>query len=129
MDKETKQEEKPKIGDIQYVLLDMGISPSLLGFTYLTYAEQLISVNEEYMKQVTKNLYVDVAKAFRTTPASVERCIRHAIAAAWALGNIETSRRYFGNSIKPYRGVPTNSQFITRTYFYLKNEMRELQQL
>lgn len=117
-----EQDEKPKIKEIQEALLDLGVSTSLLGFSYLTYAEQLISKNEDYIKQVTKSLYVDVAKQFRTKPASVERCIRHAIASAWMLENVDMVRRYFGNSINPYRNVPTNSQFITGIYFFLKNK-------
>ena len=104
--------------DIQELLLDSGIPTNLLGFAYITSAVQLALNNVEYTFRMTKLLYIDVAKQFNTSPKSVERCIRHAITVGWSCGSTECIDQIFKNSINPARGVPTNSQFITRLYLY-----------
>lgn len=111
-----------RVNEIQELLLDIGIPPSLSGFQYITYAEQLALTDEEYLRHVTKLLYIDIAKKFRTKPTSVERCIRHAIGVAWTTGSIDQINSLFRNSVNPSKGTPTNSQFIARLYFYLANK-------
>ena len=71
------------------------------------------------MHQITDWLYVDVAKHFHTKPRCVERCIRHAIVAAWLHGNVDYRTSIFRHSVRPSKGVPTNSQFIAGVYFYM----------
>ncbi len=107
--------------EIQELLLDIGLSPSVIGFQYITYALQLVLEDEAYLRHVTKLLYIDIAKKYHSTPSSVERCIRHAITTAWTHGSLEQINMLFRNSINPEKGVPTNSQFLARLYFYLTN--------
>lgn len=118
--------ENVSIIEIQDLLLDIGISPSLVGFQYLTYAEQLALTDEEYLRHVTKLLYIDIAKKFHTKPSCVERGIRHAINAAWNHTSPDQISKLFRNSINPQKGIPTNSQFIARLYFYLSNNHQNL---
>ena len=61
---------------------------------------------------ITKVLYPEIAKFFKTTPSRVERAIRHAIEVAWDRGNIEILNSYFGYTIDSNKGKPTNSEFI-----------------
>lgn len=103
---------------IQATLLDIGIPANLLGFSYLTYAEILMLTNSEYMYNY-KMLYVDIAKNFKTTPNSIESCIRNAIATCWLSGNKELSQQIFKNSVR--KAHPTNKQFIHAVFFYLDN--------
>ena len=112
---------KNDANEIHELLLDIGLSPSLIGFQYITYALQLALEDEVYLRNVTKLLYIDIAKKYHSTPSSVERCIRHAIATAWTHGSSEQINKLFKNSINPQKGVPTNSQFLARLYFYLTN--------
>ena len=107
--------------EIQDLLLDIGLSPSVTGFQFITYAEQLILMDEKYLHHVTKLLYIDIAKQFQTTPAAVERNIRHSITSAWLHGSLKEINKLFRNSINPEKGVPTNSQFLARLYFYFIN--------
>ena len=116
---------KINVSEIQELLLDIGLSPSLIGFQYITYAEELALMDEEYLRHVTKLLYIDIASKYHTTPTSVERCIRHAITTAWTRGSKEQINKLFRNSINPSKGVPTNSQFLARLYFYLANSEDE----
>lgn len=76
--------------------------------------------NPEAMGSVTKILYPDVAKHFGTSASRVERAIRHAIEVAWDRGNVDILHEYFGHTIEPGRGKPTNSEFIAMLIDYLK---------
>ena len=103
---------------IQATLLDIGVPANLLGFSYLTYAEQLLLTDSEYMRNY-KMLCMDVAKNFKTTPSSIERCIRNAIIACWIDCNQELNQQIFKNSVHKTR--PTNKQFLHAVYLYLDN--------
>jgi len=106
--------------DIQEVLLDIGIPSSLLGFMYLTYAEELMMKNQHhYMRHITTYLYKDIADNYHTSSQAVERCIRHAINVGWNLGNCQYSHQLFKSSTQ---GTPSNSQFIMRLFYYLVNK-------
>ena len=68
--------------------------------------------NGEYINAVTKLLYPDIAKKYKSTPSRVERAIRHAIEVAWDRGNIDTLQNVFGYTVSNTKGKPTNSEFI-----------------
>ena len=94
------------------VLHDLGISANIKGYFYLRTAILLAVEKTNEMSAVTKTLYPAVAKSHGTSPACVERSMRHAISVAWERGDIDTLALYFGNTIKNGRGKPTNSEFI-----------------
>jgi two-component system response regulator (stage 0 sporulation protein A) len=106
---------------IHEVLLSIGIPPNLLGYMYLVEAMQMILLNPLYLHNVTKGLYIDIARKYSTKPQRVERAIRHAINTAWLIGNIEYIEHIFKNCVNPNKGVPTNSLFLARLYFYISN--------
>ena len=68
--------------------------------------------NIEVINQITKQLYPDLAKKYKTTPSRVERAIRHAIEVAWNRGQLETVESIFGYTVNSNKGKPTNSEFI-----------------
>lgn len=70
---------KLEINKISTYLLDKGIKPHLLGFTYLKDAIEFVYENSEYQHNVCKMLYPDIAKLEKTTASKVERAIRHAL--------------------------------------------------
>ena len=106
---------------IQDMLLSIGIPPNIYGYAYITYAVELLLKDSEYQHYVTKGLYVDIAKKYNTTPLRVERAIRHAINVAWLHGNAELLHRVFRNCVRPDRGVPSNSVFLARLFYYVKD--------
>lgn len=106
---------------IHDILLSIGIPPNLLGYMYLVEAMQMILLNPLYLHSVTKGLYIDIARKYSSTPQRVERAIRHAINTAWLIGNIEYIEHIFKNCVNPNKGVPTNSLFLARLYFYISN--------
>lgn len=106
---------------IHEILLSIGIPPNLLGYMYLVEAMQMILLNPLYLHSITKGLYIDIARKYSTKPQRVERAIRHAINTAWLIGNIEYIEHIFKNCVNPNKGVPTNSLFLARLYFYISN--------
>ena len=72
------------------------------------------------LHHITKELYPEVARHFATKPARVERAIRTAIQITWLYGNMPVINTIFGNTIRPDKGVPTNTQLLAGLYFFLK---------
>lgn len=111
-----------KIADkVMHALLEIGVPANLRGFLYIVYAEQLIMENQTYMVGITKALYIDIAKAFDTSPCCVERCIRTAIADGWKVTPAEIKMKIFGNSIRQGKEYPTNAHFIIMLYYYISD--------
>ena len=99
---------------ITRIMLDLGVPAHLKGYHYLRRAI-LLSVDDlEIVSSVTKLLYPEIAKAFKTTDQKVERAIRNAVEVSWNRGNPEFTEGLFGYSIKSGKGRPTNSEFIAR---------------
>lgn len=59
------------------ILLQLGITPNLLGYTYIADAVEIIGKEDERVK--TTALYEIIAERRGTTYCKVERPIRHAI--------------------------------------------------
>lgn len=107
---------------IHELLLSIGIPPNIYGYEYTVYALQLLLLDEGFYRHgITKRLYVDIAKQYGTTPTRVERAIRHAINVAWLYGNTQVIDRLFVNCVRPDKGVPTNSVFLKRLFYYIKD--------
>lgn len=110
---------------IHNVLLKIGVPPNLLGYSYIIYAMELLLLDPSKMHAITKELYVDIAVRYRSTPSRVERAIRNAINVTWLYGNLEFITRLFINCIRADKGVPTNSLFLSRIYYYISNMEHE----
>ena len=85
---------------------------NLKGYTYLSRAVALSSVDAGMLRKATANLYPRIAAENGVTDHSVERAIRHAIETTWTRGSMEVLHRIFGNSIDPQKGKPTNTECI-----------------
>ena len=97
---------------ISLLLREFGVPANIKGYQYLRKAIQMAVETPESMSAVTKILYPDIAKCHGTTASCVERAMRSAIEVAWDRGNLECLHRYFGYTINPRAGRPTNSEFI-----------------
>lgn len=63
---------------------------------------------------VTKELYPALAAAVGSTPARVERAMRHSIEVAWQRGDYSAQTEYFGYTVDPERGRPTVGEYLAR---------------
>lgn len=96
------------------IMLELGVPAHLKGYHYLREAILLSEKDMEIVSSVTKLLYPEVAKKFKTTDQKVERAIRNAIEVSWLRGNMDTIEQLFGYSSDSGKGRPTNSEYIAR---------------
>ncbi len=72
----------------------------------------MVIEDKDCINRITKQLYPDVAKKFKTTPSKVERAIRHAIDVAWARGKAKGINQALGYTVYGNYDKPTNGEFI-----------------
>lgn len=90
------------------IMLDMGFPEHLAGTRFLRLAVPMY----RYDTDITREIYPAIAAATGSTASRVERSIRHAIESAWTRNTYDVERKYFGNSIHPEKGRPTNGEMI-----------------
>ena len=108
---ESSKEEILEI-KVTNIIHEIGVPAHIKGYQYLRDGIIMVVNNIEVINQITKQLYPDLAKKYKTTPSRVERAIRHAIEVAWNRGQIETVESIFGYTVNSNKGKPTNSEFI-----------------
>lgn len=106
-------------------MLEMGVPAHLNGFRFLRTSIAMCLEDMELVSSVTKLLYPDVAKYYRTTEQKIERAIRNAIEVSWERGNIHIQEELFGYSAREGRNRPTNSEFIARIADMILLDSRE----
>lgn len=111
---ENKSATKEEMLEIRVtnIIHEIGVPAHIKGYQYLRDGIIMVVKNIEVINQITKQLYPDLAKKYKTTPSRVERAIRHAIEVAWNRGQIDTVESIFGYTINSNKGKPTNSEFI-----------------
>lgn len=105
------------------ILNNLGIRCNLLGYNYILDALRLIRETPDILKNITKELYPELAVMYRTQPCNIERAIRHAIEHAWNIGNVELKNRIFGYTVNPEKGRPSNGEFLAAVAHYLNYEV------
>jgi two-component system response regulator (stage 0 sporulation protein A) len=110
----SSQANKEEVLEIKVtnIIHEIGVPAHIKGYQYLRDGIIMVVNNIEVINQITKQLYPDLAKKYKTTPSRVERAIRHAIEVAWNRGQIETVEAIFGYTVNSNKGKPTNSEFI-----------------
>lgn len=109
---------------ITKIMLDMGVPAHLKGYHYLREAIMISGKDMEAVSSVTKLLYPEVAKRYKTTEQKVERAIRNAIEVSWGRGNLETFEELFGYSSDSGKCRPTNSEYIARIADKVRLDLR-----
>ena len=97
---------------ITNIIHDLGVPAHIKGYQYLRDAIMLAANDTDMLNSITKYLYPAIARKYETTPTRVERAIRHAIELSTVRGKAETIHKFFGYSLAPGSGKPTNSEFI-----------------
>ena len=105
---------------IQALFQELQMPVHLKGRLYLACLLDLLIPSPRLLDALTLKLYPAAAAQFSTTPAAVERCIRHAIEATWSRGDMAALERLFGLSIDPDRGKPTNREFLAMAAQHLR---------
>ena len=91
----------------------LGMRSSLKGYDYLAWATALAYENEARLEAVGDEIYEPIAREFDTTAQNVERLIRQAVERTMDGERAKGVYSFFGNTIDPTRGKPTNAQCIS----------------
>lgn len=95
------------------LLHNLGIPSHIRGYQYIKEGILIVYRNGNNISYITKDVYPEVSKKFKTTPTRVERAIRHAIEISWNRGDINLMEEIFGNSLNINRDKPTNAEYLT----------------
>mgnify|MGYP004447337399 len=91
------------------ILCDIGITPFYKGYNYIIDAVRIMYRKGFTHILITKDIYIPLARLYKTNPELIEHCIRTAIKRAWDTpGNEEAKKRVF----KDMEKCPTNHQFL-----------------
>lgn len=104
-------------------LVHLGVPTEMRGYKYLKAAIMLCLQNGEYIYSTTKKLYPEIASQYATTPAAVERSIRHAIEHVCRSTPRKVLKEYFGNILNVQGDKLTNRRFIAGLVEYIKMEV------
>ena len=128
VDGEPKGTEQPGKENLEVVVTEiihqLGVPAHIKGYMYLRTAILETYLNVDFLGQITKVLYPEIARKYETTASRVERAIRHAIEVAWNRGNIDAIDDIFGYTISASKAKPTNSEFIAMISDKLRLEHR-----
>lgn len=106
------------------ILHYVGMPSNLSGFLYTRDAILMVIKDVNVLRGITKNIYPDIAKKYKSSPSRVERAIRHAVEVAWSRGNTEYIDTIFGYTVDIKRGKPSNSEFIASLADYINNYIK-----
>lgn len=109
---------------ISEILVELGMPCHIKGYRYSAYAIKLATENSNILDSVTGVLYPYVAEHHGTTASRVERGIRHSIEVCWDRIDINIMEKYFGNTVSPKKGNPTNAEFIARISNIVRRRIR-----
>lgn len=101
---------------------DLGLSVANKGYKYAKDGIMKFYNSEDNTDVfMTKELYPLLARKYDTTSSRVERAIRYSVGKTWEKGNLELIQKIFGSSVDPYKGRPTNREFLITICEYLKS--------
>jgi len=105
-------QKKPLAFLIEQFLDDLSFKETLKGRAYAAWLLERLVPSTLCASQALSALYAECAAAFRTTPAAVERCLRVAVESVFTQGSLTGIERFFGATVDPERGKPTNRAFL-----------------
>lgn len=69
-------------------------------------------VHPSLVRDLSRRLYPLMARRHGKTPSAVERSLRLCVESVWTSGQLSALERFFGGSVDPERGKPTNREFL-----------------
>lgn len=92
----------------------LAVPPRLRAWSFLPEMAALTVVHPPLLTDLQHGLYPLIARRHAMTPAAVERSLRLCVESTWMHGSLAAMERFFGSSVDPERGKPTNREFLCR---------------
>lgn len=96
------------------LLHQLGAPERLRAWRFLPDMIALTVVHPPLLQDLAHRLYPLTAARHGMTPAAVERSLRLLVESTWSRGSLNALERFFGSSVDPERGKPTNREFLCR---------------
>ncbi len=106
--------------EVTRIIHKLGVPANIRGYQYIRTGILMAIKEPEILGSITKWLYPDIAKVYKTTPSRVERGIRHAISVSMKRADVDVLYKLFGHSVSAVKGTPTNSEFIATVVDYIR---------
>lgn len=106
---------------ISQIMRSMGMPANINGYHYLRAAIRTV-YDSGCRESMTKTIYPKIAEMYSTTPACVERSMRHALKIACARGNSDVLVEYFAYTIVYKKKCPSNGEFVMAIADTLRTE-------
>lgn len=90
----------------------ISMQPRYKGRAYAAWLLERLILSPALESRPMGDLYRACAAAFAATPAAVERCLRVAVESVFTQGSMRGIERFFGATVDPERGKPTNRAFL-----------------
>lgn len=101
-----------KMKYIKHLLIELGISPALMGYGYLAQCVYLCWEDNRRLHSLVADVYREVARQNNTTYQRVERNIRHAVRAFADRNRVQSLNRMFGVKLYNTGDYPPNGELI-----------------
>lgn len=88
------------------------ITPGLRAGNFLPDMAALTVVHPPLLWDLRGGLYPLVARRHGLTAANVERSLRTLVESTWNRGDLAALERFFGHTVDPEKGKPTNREFL-----------------
>ena len=95
-------------------LISLGMPERLRAWTFLPDMLALCAVHPPLTAGLSAGLYPLIARRHGCSAYQVERSLRLAIEATWNRAALAGLEQFFGQSVDPERGKPTNREFLLR---------------
>lgn len=117
----------PATRDIASALLrTLAVPQKLRAWTFLPDMCALTVVHPPLLRDLQHGLYPLIAQRHAMTAAAVERSLRLCVESTWMHGSLSALERFFGASVDPEKGKPTNREFLYRVQERLTLSMQRL---
>lgn len=98
----------------QGLLHALCVPEGLRAWAFLPDMAALTAVHPPLLTDLQHGLYPLIGQRHGMRAAAVERSLRLCVEATWSRGRLEALERFFGSSVDPDRGKPTNREFLCR---------------
>lgn len=114
---------KPLAILIERFLDELAFKERMKGRAYAAWLLEAIVPSTAGEQLSLANLYASCAQTFATTPGAVERCLRVAVESVFTQGSMRGIERFFGATVDPERGKPTNRAFLLQAAQQLRVQL------
>ena len=104
----------------------LAVPRRLKAWEFLPQMCALTVVHPPLLKDLQHGLYPLIGKQYGLSAAAVERRLRLCVESTWIHGSLPALERFFGASVDPEKGKPTNKEFLCRAQAWLTLAMRRL---